>query len=121
MIYSIKLHIDSNENTKEYAYIQFSTRESADEAKKNLHKTEFKDSVLEVDNYKKQYFKPKSGDLNCLFVKGFPEDTSDEEFVEEFKQYGLVEQFYIVPGKDFGFVSFSKPSQAEDAIIKSRD
>ena len=39
-IQSVKLHVDGEQKSKEFAYIQFSTKEFADEAKQNLNKTE---------------------------------------------------------------------------------
>ena len=102
----MKLHIDSNGLSKEFAYIQFNTKEAAEEAKKNLHKTELGGAAIEVENYRKQYIKPVSGELNNLFVKGFPSDTTEDELLEEFKHFGLVKNISIVQGKGFGFVSF---------------
>ena len=117
----MKLHIDSNGLSKEFAYIQFNTKEAAEEAKKNLHKTELGGAAIEVENYRKQYIKPVSGELNNLFVKGFPSDTTEDELLEEFKHFGLVKNISIVQGKGFGFVSFENSTQAEDAIIGMRD
>lgn len=109
-ILSVKIHIDSNELSKEFAYIQFSTKEAAEEAKNNLHKTDFNGNVLEVENYRKQVFKPAFGELNNLYVRGFPIDTTEDELLEEFKQYGLVKNISIVSGKGFGYVTFETPT-----------
>lgn len=65
--------------------------------------------------------KPVVGDMNTLFIKGFPSDTTEDELLEEFKHFGLVKNLSTVPGKGFGFVSFENSSQAEDAIIGMRD
>lgn len=105
-IYSVKLHVAGDGNSKEFAYLQFSTKEAAEEAKKDLHKTVLGGAILEVENYWKQYVKPVAGDLNNLFIKGFPGDTSEDELLEEFKHFGLVKNISIVPGKGFGFISF---------------
>jgi len=56
-----------------------------------------------------------------LFVWGFPVTTTEDELLEEFKQYGLVKNLSIIPGKGFGIVSFETPQQAEEAIISLRD
>jgi len=105
-IYSVKLHVDGEGNSKEFAYLQFNTKEAAEEAKKNLHKTLLGGLALEVENYRKQYVKPVAGELNSLFIKGFPADTTEDELLEEFKHFGLVKNVSIVPGKGFGFISF---------------
>lgn len=56
-----------------------------------------------------------------MFVKGFPNDTTEDELLEEFKHFGLVKNISIAPGKGFGFISFENCTQAEDAIIGMRD
>lgn len=94
-ILSVKLHLNADETTKDFAYIQFHSKEAAESAKSNLHKQEFNGNVLEVENYWKQSIKPVSGELNNLFVKGFPADTTEDELLEEFKQFGLVKTINI--------------------------
>lgn len=120
-ILSVKLHLNPDETTKDFAYIQFNSREAAEQAKASLHKQEYNGNVLEVENYRKQSIKPVSGELNNLFVKGFPADTTEDELLEEFKSFGLVKTITIAQGKGFGYVSFENVSQAEDAIIGMRD
>lgn len=41
-------------------------------------------SKIEIEPYKKFTTKPASGDLNTLFIKNIPSDTTDEELLEEF-------------------------------------
>ena len=84
-ILSVKLHLNPDETTKDFAYIQLNSKETAEQAKSSLHKQEFNGNVLEVENYRKQSIKPVSGELNNLFVKGFPVDTTEDELLEEFK------------------------------------
>jgi RNA recognition motif-containing protein len=62
-----------------------------------------------------------TGELNNLFVRGFPLDTSEDELLEEFKQYGLVKNISVIPGKGYAIISFDSPLHAEDAIIGLRD
>lgn len=65
-------------------------------------------------------FKPAFGELNNLYVKGFPLDTTEDELLEQFKQFGLVKNISIVTGKGFGYISYENSTQAEDAIIAMR-
>jgi RNA recognition motif-containing protein len=62
-----------------------------------------------------------AGDLNNLFVKGFPEDTTEEELHEAFQSFGIIKSLSVVKGRGFGYVSFETPLQAEDAIIGMRE
>lgn len=59
--------------------------------------------------------------MNALFVRGIPSDATEDELLEEFKQYGLVKSLSIASGKGFGYVLFDTCTQAENAIIGTRD
>lgn len=82
---SIKLHIDQNGLSKDFAYILFNTKEAAESAKQNLHNTELNGLTIEVELYRKFTSKPVSGDMNALFIKGIPSDATEDELLEEFK------------------------------------
>lgn len=35
------------------------------------------------------------GDLNYIFIKDFPQETSEDEVISEFEQFGVITNFSI--------------------------
>lgn len=67
-VYSIKLHLNEDKSIKEYAYIQFDSKDSAELAKNNLDGSEILGKKITVEIFRKNYTKPVPGELNNLFV-----------------------------------------------------
>lgn len=63
------------------------------------------------------------GPVGCnIFVYGLPSDWSEQEFSDEFSKYGSIISTKIVydkstgTSKGYGFISFTTPSAAEEAV-----
>ncbi len=50
-----------------------------------------------------------------LYVGNLDYSATNEQLEELFSKYGKVNQIDIIPGKGFGFVEMSDPSEAEKA------
>jgi polyadenylate-binding protein len=65
-------------------------------------------------------FKYKNSKKRCnLYVKGFPNTTTEEDVRALFSKYGEIESLKLVPAKDqhspFAFVCYKTPDQASIA------
>ena len=120
-IISCKLETYPDGASRCFAYVQFETEQEATAATEQLNGLEVKGKKVEVIFHQK---KDKRDNLqqkyNNLFVKNFPSGTTEETLSSMFREFGELESVSIPKGengslKDFGYVCFKKPEDAEKA------
>lgn len=92
------------------------------EGKKFYIKEALKKSEREKERIR-ETIRFKNSKKRCnLFVKGFPEDITEDEFSDMFKPFGEVENLKLYPTgeerKLYGFVCYVKPDEASTAREK---
>ena len=92
-ILSCKLETYPDGQSRGYAYIQYDSEESANEALNSMHKKDLKDKKIEVlvhEKKNKRDIQP-SAKYNNLFVKNLPKGTDDAKLKEMFASYGEID------------------------------
>eukprot|EP00405_Crypthecodinium_cohnii_P018263 CAMPEP_0206447124 /NCGR_PEP_ID=MMETSP0324_2-20121206/16585_1 /ASSEMBLY_ACC=CAM_ASM_000836 /TAXON_ID=2866 /ORGANISM="Crypthecodinium cohnii, Strain Seligo" /LENGTH=483 /DNA_ID=CAMNT_0053915807 /DNA_START=124 /DNA_END=1575 /DNA_ORIENTATION=+ len=62
-----------------------------------------------------------SAPVGKIFVKGLPEDMTDQEMKEYFSQYGGIADVKVMTGRGFGFVTFVHPGSTEGAMADNHE
>lgn len=76
---------------------------------------------IAIEPYKRQIVQDQTDEFSTLFVSGFSQDTTEEELLEEFQNYGLVKSCNKIPSKNFAIIQFDNSTQAENAILGFRE
>ncbi|XVE79366.1 hypothetical protein DITRI_Ditri14bG0052500 [Diplodiscus trichospermus] len=123
---------DFNGNSKGFGFVNFEKPEEAKNAEHSLHQTQLGSKVLyvaraqnklereiELQEERKQIQQHQG--LNNVYVKHINEDVDEDRLKNYFEQYGEVISVKIMRNKKgtsrgFGFVCFSNPLEAEQAI-----
>lgn len=108
-IESAKIDYDDQGISKGFGYIYYSSSESAEKAKMELHNKLFYDKKINIVNL----LPVKSKDFtNTLFVKNIPNGFQENDLKKLFEKYGDIKHVSIARydnylSKGYGFVSFT--------------
>lgn len=133
--YIVSAKLETYPDSKEsrgFAYIQYDDEAHAEAALNAINNLELKGKKLEVSKHNKKDKKKPENPVaptvvkrNNLFVKNLPEGTDDAKLKELFAEFGSIESAQVQKDgegktKDYGYVCFKEPAQAE-AAIKAMD
>lgn len=119
-----KVVVDSRGRSKGFGYVQFQKEEDAKVAIRKLNGMLIKGKQVYVAKFihqKERNEANKSLKFTNVYVKNFPETTTEEDFVQAFGKFGSITSAVIMrdmygKSKCFGFVNFQDPKAATDAI-----
>lgn len=120
-VQSCKLESYPDGTSRGFAYVQFETEDQATQAIEKLDGHELNGKKLEVVKHEKREARAdKTQKYNNLFVKNLPKDTDDNKLRDMFKEFGEIESVHVQRDdnnnlKDYGFVAFKNPEDAEKA------
>ena len=118
-IISCKLCENDDGDLLGYGYINYYNLESAEEAIKNLNKTKFMDSELEVCHFKKKNERLQAAMENCsIYIKNIPQAYLDIEKLKKlFSKIGTItfSQISTDKGRHFAILAFSDSENAKKA------
>lgn len=123
-ILSCKIAMDENGNSKGYGFVHFEKEECAERAIERINGNVILDRIVYVGKFiPRSDRKSGSGKVkfNNIYVKNFPSDTTDEKLREMFSEFGEIKSCCVEKDADgkskgFGFVCFSNPEHAEQAV-----
>ena len=118
-IISCKLCENDDGDLLGYGYINYYNLESAEEAIKNLNKTKFMDSELEVCHFKKKTERLQATMENCsIYIKNIPQAYLDIEKLKKlFSKFGTItfSQISTDKGRYFAILAFADSENAKKA------
>eukprot|EP00123_Amoebidium_parasiticum_P012544 comp21434_c0_seq1/m.29559 comp21434_c0_seq1/g.29559 ORF comp21434_c0_seq1/g.29559 comp21434_c0_seq1/m.29559 type:complete len:651 (-) comp21434_c0_seq1:527-2479(-) len=122
-ILSCKVVEDEN-GSKGYGFVHFETEEAASQAIAKVNGMLLNGKKVFVGRFipKKERMEVGEGQkFNNVFVKGLPEDMSDEKLKETFAEFGDIQSAVIMrdetgKSKCFGFVCFETPEAAQKGV-----
>lgn len=122
-ILSCKVVEDDN-GSKGYGFVHFETEESATQAIAKVNGMLLNGKKVYVGRFIPKKERMEVGEAikyNNVFVKGLPEDMSDEKLKETFAAYGTIQSAVIMrdeagKSKGFGFVCFETPEAAQAGV-----
>ncbi|BAO39594.1 polyadenylate-binding protein [Kluyveromyces marxianus] len=137
-IVSAALEKDAEGKPKGFGFVNFASHDSAVKAVEELNGKEFKSQTLYVgraqkkyeraEELKKQYEQYRLEKLAKfqgvnLFIKNLDDSIDDEKLREEFAPYGTITSAKVMRdqegnSKGFGFVCFSSPEEATQAMTE---
>lgn len=137
---SLLIQKDENNNSKGFGFVNFVNSEDAERAVEQLHDTEYYGKKLFVsraqkksereDELRRQHLqelrieKPVKYQGVNLYVKNLSEEVNDEILRKEFSKYGQITSAKVMRdeitglSKGFGFVCFTLPEDATEAVLK---
>ena len=118
-IISCKLCENEDGDLLGYGYINYYNLESAEKEKKNLNKTKFMDSELEVCHFKKKTERLQATMENCsIYIKNIPQAYLDIEKLKKlFSKFGTItfSQISTDKGRYFAILAFADSENAKKA------
>ncbi|EEB09242.1 mRNA export shuttling protein [Schizosaccharomyces japonicus yFS275] len=137
-ITSLSLAKDNAGKFRGFAFVNFATHDSAQQAVDELNDFEYKGKKLYVgraqkkherqEELRKQYEQMKLEKINKyqgvnLFVKNLQDEIDDERLKSEFSAFGTITSAKVMTdennkSKGFGFVCYSNPEEATKAIAE---
>ena len=125
-IISTKICEDEDGNLLGYGYINYYNLDSAENAIKNLNKTKFLDSVLEIEHFQK-----KNGRLqtnlrnNSIYIKNIPNSIKEVEQLKKiFSKFGKVtwaKIFQDANERPYAILVYEDPESASKAKDEMND
>ncbi|KAA8905318.1 hypothetical protein TRICI_005314 [Trichomonascus ciferrii] len=123
-IISCKVSLNDSGQSLGRGYVQYSTKESANEAVVQINGKIINGRPLQVDHYltreeRKKYF---NGTNSSLFIRGTPRDCSEHELELLFACYGPVKSVYLpcigttTDKRGWGYVNFHREHDADVAM-----
>lgn len=123
-ILSSKIAVDEKGNSKGFGYVHFETEDAASRAIEAINGMSIFGQLVYVG-----YFIPRNSrkseagksHFNNIYVKSFPPETTDDSLKEMFSEFGEIQSCCVSldsdgKSKGFGFVCFSNPEDAENAV-----
>jgi len=129
-ITSCKIELDHQNQSKGYGYIQFQTQEAADNAVERVNGKLIAGKKVYVGPFipRKERIQMNSQKaFTNVFVKNLPEDVDEEKLKTMFASFGNIQSAVIMREDDgkkskcFGFVNFSSPEEAQEAVNGMND
>lgn len=138
---SLLIQRDDSNNSKGFGFVNFVNAEDAERAVDQLHDSDYYGKKLFVsraqkksereDELRRQHLQelrvekpqPKFQGVN-LYVKNLAEEVNDELLRKEFSKYGQITSAKVMRdettglSKGFGFVCFTSPEDATEAVLK---
>ena len=119
-IISCKIREDEDGNLLGYGYINYYNLESAEKAIADLNKKNFKDSVLEVEHFKKMNERFKAPSENkTIYIKNIPKRIKNiEEIKKIFGKFGKIiwgEIYQDNSDRHYAILEFDTPEMATKA------
>lgn len=125
-ILSCKVATDEDGVSKGYGFVHFETEESANRAIARVNGCILNQRPVYVGKFIPKVERDRNSDpknimFNNCFVKNFPRDMTDVQFMELFQKFGAVSSCTIMrtdkgESKGFGFVSYEQPEEAMQAV-----
>lgn len=123
-IISCKVSVNDSGQSLGRGYVQYSTKESANEAVIQINGKVINGRPLQVDHYltKEERQKYFNGTNSSLFVRGTPRDCSEHELELLFACYGTVKSVYLpcigttTDKRGWGYVNFHHEHDADVAM-----
>jgi len=117
-IKSAKLEVFATGESRGFGYIQFETQESAQNAINKLHGSDQGGNKIDVLCHVKKDEREDVGDnYTNLFVQNLPQDFTDAQLRELFKEFGNIDSASVNLKKNgTGFVSFKEHEDAKRAL-----
>jgi len=125
-ILSCKIACDEGGNPKGFGFVHFETEEAARNAIEKVNGMLLNGKKVYVGHFvsrkeRLEMIGDKAKKFNNVYVKHFPEDTSDDQLGEMFTEYGKITSAKVMrddtaKSKCFGFVAFEDPEAAEGAV-----
>ena len=123
-VLSCKVAIDSNGQSKGFAFVQFEKEEDAQNAIKGLHGMLINGKPVYVGLFVRRPERDQangSPKFKNVYVKNLPEIFTDDNLKEEFETFGKIISAVIMRdengnSKGFGFVSFKEEDAASAAV-----
>jgi polyadenylate-binding protein len=124
-ILSCKVATEPDGSSKGYGFVHFDRVQSAKECIEQVNGKEIEGKVVIVRPFLPRSERPanKETDFTNLFVKNLPESVDDEKLFALFNSYGSIKSATIMrsssgSSKCFGFVDFSAPHEAHEAVAE---
>lgn len=117
-IKSAKLEVFASGESRGFGYIQFETQESAQAAIAKLHASDQMGNKIDVLHHVKKDEREDIGEnYTNLFVQNLPQDFTDAQLHELFKQFGTIDSASVNLKKNgTGFVSYKEHEDAKRAL-----
>lgn len=126
-IVSCKIAVDPAGQSKGYGYVQFEREEAAQDAIEKLNGMALNDKVVYVGPFLPKQERENTIDnenkekFSNVFVKNLSESTTEEDLLNVFGKFGQITSSVVMRDDDgrskcFGFVNFSNPDAAAQAI-----
>lgn len=125
-ILSCKVAVDDEGNSKGYGFVHFETEEAALSAIQKVNGMLLAGRKVFVGKFQPRAARLKdmgesAKQFTNVFVKNFGEDMNKEKLEKMFSKYGKITSCAVMSdsegkSKGFGFVAFSEPEEAEQAV-----
>ncbi|XP_023640508.1 polyadenylate-binding protein 7 isoform X2 [Capsella rubella] len=135
-IVSLSIAKDENGSCKGYAFVNFDKPEDARRATETMNGTQYgskslyvgraqkkseREQLLREQFEEKQKEQKMNAKVSNIYVKNINVDVSEEELRKHFSQFGTITSVKLMcddkgKSKGFGFVCFSSPEEAIDAV-----
>ena len=124
-IFSCKVELDKNNESKGYGYIQFETQEAADKATEKVNGKLLNGKAVYVGPFvsrKERVQSEKDKTFTNVYVKNLNESVSDSTLNEIFGKFGEIKSALIMKddqgkSKGFAFINYATADEAQKVII----
>lgn len=120
-ILSCKVATDASGISKGYGFVQFQTEESAEDAINGLNGMLANGNKIFVSLFKRR--QDRTANFTNVYVKNFPSGFTNDDLHRYFAPFGEITSAVVMTdsggaSRGFGFVNFSKPESAAEAVRK---
>jgi len=106
-----------------YGFVHYESDENAQNAIRRVDGKVIAGKQVVVSSFKSKHERPKQDNFTNIYIKNVPTDWDAQTLVKHFSPYGTVTSNLIVVdphgnSKGFGFINYSAPKEAQEAIKK---